>query len=168
VTGDTPGLEVWDRYVQKWFQIERTYERPASSILVGRELERLSNARYRSGGHLVRSYPDESDESEKPDKSSKPLRSYRFSIVFVLRSHSPVPVDTDALTTSITGKYEHPLRNIVAGELFRTIQSAHFNINTQIQEREEQRQRLAGMKKQQDPSVDPSVPSETQMETATG
>jgi hypothetical protein len=52
------------------------------------------------------------------------------------------------LTTSITGKFEHPLRDITAQEMFKNIQSAHFNINTHIQEREEQRQRLAEKKKQ--------------------
>lgn len=155
VTGDTPGLEVWDRYVQKWFQIERTYERPASSILVGRELERLSNGRYRAGGHLVCSYPDPplAPESEASSESTKPPRNYRFSIVFVLRAHLPIPVDTDALTTPITGKFEHPLRGITAQELFRNIQSAHFNINTQIQEREEQRRRLAEKKNLQGASA---------------
>ncbi|KAG0646643.1 hypothetical protein D0Z07_7461 [Hyphodiscus hymeniophilus] len=146
VNGDTPGLEVWDRNVQKYYQLERTYARPAGSLLVGRQLERLSNGRYVSGGHLVRSYPEEI--TSDPTKPPKPSRPYRFSIVFVLRAHSPIPVDTDNLTTSITGPYKNPLRDITANELFSSIQSAHFNINTHIEEREVQRQRLAEQKRQ--------------------
>jgi hypothetical protein len=150
VNGDTPGLEVWDRHVQQYFQIERTYERPAGSLLVGRQLERLSNGRYRSGGHLVRSYPDSIPPPDAPISMEPivPPRTYRFSIVFVLRAHSPIPVDTDNLTTSITGRFKRPLKDITAQELFRSIQSAHFNINTHIPEREEQRRRLAEQKKQ--------------------
>ena len=145
VHGDTPGLEVWDRDVHKYYQLERNYQQPAGSLLVGRQLERLSNGRYHSGGHLVRSYPDEPLLNSSEPR--KPARTYRFSIVFVLRAHSPVPVDTDKLTTPITGQFCNPLKNIIAQELFRSIQNAHFNINTHIEEREEQRQRLAEQKK---------------------
>ncbi|TVY22356.1 hypothetical protein LHYA1_G008648 [Lachnellula hyalina] len=60
VIGDKPGLEVWDRHAQSWFPIEKSFESPAGSILAGRQLERLTNSRYRSGGHLVRSYPSSS------------------------------------------------------------------------------------------------------------
>jgi hypothetical protein len=163
VNGDTPGLEVWDRHVQNYFQIERTYERPAGSLLVGRQLERLSNRRYRAGGHQVRSYPDPPLPTGSEPVTEKPGRGYRFSIVFVLRAHSPIEVDTDTLTTPITGKFQHPLKDIKAQELFKDIQSAHFNINTQIQERDEQRRRLAEKKKQ---SASPPPP-ENQSEKVT-
>jgi hypothetical protein len=146
VNGDTPGLEVWDRNVQKYYELERTYTQAAGSLLVGRQLERLSNGRYVSGGHLVRSYPE--DIASDPTEPPKPPRTYRFSIVFVLRAHSPVPVDTNNLTTPITGPFQKPLRDITANELFSSIQSAHFNINTQVEEREVQRRRLAEQKKQ--------------------
>jgi hypothetical protein len=86
----------------------------------------------------------------------KTCRSFRFSIVFVLRAHSPVQIDTDKLTTPITGTFQHPLTGITAGELFGSIQGAHFNINTQIQERDEQRRRLAEKKQ----NAAPSVPTE--------
>lgn len=160
MNGDTPGLEVWDWHVQKYFQIERTYERPAGSLLVGRQLERLSNGRYRSGGHLVRSYPDPPLPPDAEHPTENPARGYRFSIVFVLRAHSPIPIDTDNLTTPITGKFRHPLKDITAHELFRGIQNAHFNINTHIQERDEQRRRLTEQKKQSASPAPPELQSE--------
>ncbi|KAG9237570.1 hypothetical protein BJ875DRAFT_453487 [Amylocarpus encephaloides] len=141
VVGDTPGLECWERYAKLWFPIEKTFESPAASVMVGRQLERLSNMRYRSGGHLVRSYPEETARSSSSDPSGPPR--YRYSIVFVLRAHSPVPVNTDELTTSITGPFQTPLNGMTAGELFQEIHSAHFNINTNVEERNKQRENLA-------------------------
>lgn len=123
--------------MQRWFQIEKSYERPAGSLLVGKQLERLSNERYISGGHLVRSYPDLPQQPE-----TSPGRNYRYSIVFVLRAHSPVMVNTDTLTTPITGAFHDPIRDVEARELFREIQKAHFNINTGKEEREQQRLKL--------------------------
>jgi hypothetical protein len=46
------------------------------------------------------------------------------------------------LTTPITGQFQSPLRNIEAHELFTEIKKAHININTGIEERNEQRQKL--------------------------
>jgi hypothetical protein len=37
-------------------------------------------------------------------------------------------------------------RGITAGELFKNIQAAHFNINTGMQERDEQKRKLAEKK----------------------
>lgn len=136
VIGDTPGLEVWDKHTQRWFQIEKSYEKPSGSLLVGRQLERLSNGKYMAGGHRVRSYPD------LPQQTNTSEKNYRYSIVFVLRAHSPVVVNTDALTTPITGKFQSPIRDIEARQLFKDIQRAHFNINTNHEEREQQRLRL--------------------------
>lgn len=109
---------------------------------MGRQLERLSNRRYRSGGHLVRSYP----ESGVEITPSVPARRYRYSIVFVLRAHYPVPVDTSLLTTPITGNFRDPIQGITAYEFFKGIQRAHFNINTNIDERSKQRENLANTK----------------------
>ena len=50
--------------------------------------------------------------SKYPASSQK---QYRYSIVFVLRAHSPVIVNTDELTTPITGVFERPMRGIRAG-----------------------------------------------------
>jgi len=132
VIGDQPGLEVWDLNIHKWFQIERSYEKPAASLLVGRELEMLSNGRYVPGGHLVRSYPT----------STEPSQKYRYSIVFALRAHAPVSVDTDRLTTSITGEFRNPIKGIAAEEVFSVIYKSCFNVNTNIEERREQKERL--------------------------
>jgi isopenicillin N synthase-like dioxygenase len=53
VVGDVPGLEVWDG--QGWFDVEREVERSGkrgASLLVGRQLERMSNGRYGAGFRL--------------------------------------------------------------------------------------------------------------------
>jgi hypothetical protein len=137
VIGDTPGLEVWDRR-GFFFPIERWYQSPAASLLAGRQLERLTNGRYVSGGHLVRSYPDQ----PKSNDYLPPESRYRYSLVFVLRAHYPVPVDTNKLENEITGRFQNPLIGTTAGELFSNIKGAHFNINTGIEEREAQRESL--------------------------
>jgi hypothetical protein len=58
-------------------------------------------------------------------------------------------VNTDKLTTAITGGFKKPLRNIVAGDLFRDIRNSHYNINTTIEQRNEQRRKLAEKKQQE-------------------
>ncbi|KAF2809244.1 uncharacterized protein BDZ99DRAFT_509496 [Mytilinidion resinicola] len=145
VIGDTPGLEVWDIHTQCFFPVEKTYDRPAASLLVGRQLERLSNYRYRAGGHQVKAYGrTEAQASTSP--SRQPLPNYRYSIVFVLRAHESVIVDTDMLTTQITGKFEKPIKEVTAGRFYEQIRNAHFNININVEEREEQRKRVAAKK----------------------
>ncbi|KAF2489576.1 hypothetical protein BU16DRAFT_531112 [Lophium mytilinum] len=145
VIGDTPGLEVWDIPTQCFFPIEKTYENPAGSLLVGRQLERLSNYRYRAGGHQVKAYGrTEARPSTSPSRQPQP--NYRYSIVFVLRAHEPVIVDTDTLTTQITGKFEKPIRGVTAGRFYEQIRNAHFNININVEEREEQRKKVAAKK----------------------
>jgi len=125
-----------------WFPIERSFSTPAASVLVGRQIERLTNSRYRAGGHLVRSYPDTGRQEEAEGK----VHRYRYSAVFVLRAHYPLSVNTDELTTPITGPFSNPLVGITAEELFRGIQRSHFNINTGLEERNKQRQNLAAKK----------------------
>ncbi len=122
---------------------ERTYRSPV--LLAGRQLECLTNNRYRSGGHLVRSYPDRLHDPT--GEASIPRAPYRYSIVFVLRAHSPILVNTDALTTKVTCKFSRPLNGITAGELLRNIQADHFNINAGMEERNEQKRKLAEKKK---------------------
>lgn len=134
VIGDTPGLETWNKYTRSFFPIERGYSEPAASILVGRQLQRFSNNRYVPGGHLVRSYPEYKD------------RKYRFSIVFVLRAHWPVVIDTDKMTSRITGPHAKPIKGETAQELFSQIRNAHYNINTGHKERDEQKQKLRDAK----------------------
>jgi hypothetical protein len=174
VMSDTPGLEVCDPHGRRWFPLyvclqdthpleipskrkhvtspsivltrvsyrERTYRSPV--LLAGRQLECLSNNRYRSGGHLVRSYP--AQLLDHSGEAPTPRAPYRYSIVFVLRAHSPIPINTDTLTTTVTGKFLRPLKGITAGELFRNIQAGHFNINAGMEERDEQKRKLAERK----------------------
>jgi isopenicillin N synthase-like dioxygenase len=134
VIGETPGLETWNKYTQSFFPIERSYSGPAASVLVGRQLQRFSNNRYVPGGHLVRSYPDYKD------------RKYRFSIVFVLRAHWPVVIDTDKMTSRITGSHAKPIKGETALAFFSQIRKAHYNINSGLKERDKQKQKLIDAK----------------------
>ncbi|KAN0108386.1 Clavaminate synthase-like protein [Hyaloscypha variabilis] len=143
VMSDTPGLEVYDPHSQRWFPLERTYRSPV--LLAGRQLERLTNSRYRSGGHLVRSYPDPAANQTRENCGQE--ASYRYSVVFVLRAHGPILVNTDELTTPLTGIFSKPMKGIRAGALLKNIQADHFNINAGIEERDEQRRKLAEKKK---------------------
>ncbi|KAF2188810.1 hypothetical protein K469DRAFT_564671 [Zopfia rhizophila CBS 207.26] len=140
VIGDTPGLEVWNGY--SWLPIEQTYTTPSATLLAGHQLERLSNYRYPAGGHRVVSYGS-------PDSSSafSSTPNYRFSIVFVLRAHERVMVNTDALTTNVTGPFQKSIKGITAGKMFEQIRNAHFNINTGLEEREEQKRKIAEKEK---------------------
>ncbi|KAJ8114263.1 hypothetical protein OPT61_g3816 [Boeremia exigua] len=134
VVGDVPGLEVWDG--ANWFEVEKEVERSGmngATLLVGRQLETLSNGRYPAGGHRVVSYGD-------PKGGKEGEKRYRYSIVFVLRAYGPVVVNSDDFETDITGKWPKPMQGVTAGELYANIRSTHFNINIGIEEREKQRQ----------------------------
>lgn len=135
MVGLTPGLEVWDGSSKRWLALEQTYTAPSATILVGRQLELLSNGRYKSGKHRVVSYPHQTT-------SSTPASNFRYSMVFVLRAHWPVTIDTDTLETPITGPFDKPMKGITGKELYMEIEKAHFNVNTTVQEREEQKRRL--------------------------
>jgi hypothetical protein len=146
VVGNVPGLEVWDGH--GWFDVEREVERSSmrgASLLVGRQLEKLSNGRYNAGGHRVVSYgapkPDAQQSSSEPQE-----KRYRFSIVFVLRAHGPVIIDSDALETRVTGKWKEPMKGVTAGKLYEEIRGRHFNINIGVEEREKQRRKILGEK----------------------
>ena len=126
VVGDVPGLEVWDG--AGWFAVEKEVRKSGAkgaSLLVGRQLERLSNGRYPAGGHRVVAYGEE---------------GYRFSIVFVLRAHNPVLIESDDLETGVTGKWAEPVHGKRAGDLYAEIRSSHFNINAAMEERARQRE----------------------------
>ncbi|KAF1921512.1 hypothetical protein BDU57DRAFT_510362 [Ampelomyces quisqualis] len=150
VVGNVPGLEVWDGH--GWFDIEREVDRAqrrGASLLVGRQLERLSNARYAAGGHQVVSYgdPNSLPTGQLLSHGGKQHeKRYRFSIVFVLRAHEPVIIDSDKLETGITGKWEEEMKGVTAGKFYETIRGQHFNINIGIRERELQRRNIARKK----------------------
>lgn len=154
VVGNVPGLEVWDRF--SWFACEKEVEsagRKGATLLAGRQLERLSNGRYPAGGHRVVSYGTPVPRNEA-GVSATPLpaaaeggeKQYRFSIVFVLRAHEPVIIDSEAFETDITGKWAVPMRGITAGDFYKEIRGRHFNINIDQSEREKQRRKVRQVK----------------------
>jgi isopenicillin N synthase-like dioxygenase len=138
VVGNVPGLEVWDGHA--WFDVEREMQRAemqGASLLVGRQLERLSNGRYSAGGHRVVSYG-----AAKPAETQDAEKRYRFSIVFVLRAHEPVVINSDELETEVTGKWDEPLKGTTAGKMYDEIRGRHYNINIGVEEREKQRRNV--------------------------
>ncbi|KAB8295130.1 hypothetical protein EYC80_007061 [Monilinia laxa] len=123
---DVPGLEVLNKHTRTSFPIERSYGgKDAGTVLVGRELEFLSNGRYHAGGHLVRMYPEvmmrnEPDEEENGNKQHlAAVKHYRYSIVFVLRGYEDLAIDTDELRTPITGQWKKPMRGLKMKDLYR-------------------------------------------------
>ncbi|KAH7067488.1 hypothetical protein BKA63DRAFT_522247 [Paraphoma chrysanthemicola] len=141
VVGNVPGLEVWDGH--GWFEVEREVAAAGmkgASLLVGRQLERLSNNRYGAGGHQVVSYGLPTGDSDK--RAALPegdVGRYRFSIVFVLRADEPVIVDSEELETEVTGKWEEGIKGVTAGQMYEGIRRKHYNINIDVAEREKQR-----------------------------
>ena len=155
VVGNVPGLEVWDG--RNWFEVEREVEKAGqkgASMLVGRQLERLSNGRYPAGGHRVVSYGSpkagrkvcsSATTDSTPTELGSPSvdeKKYRFSIVFVLRAHEPTIINSEKLETAVTGKWVDPIQGITAGKFYEEIKGRHFNINIEISEREKQRQKV--------------------------
>ncbi|KAH7384162.1 hypothetical protein DE146DRAFT_668005 [Phaeosphaeria sp. MPI-PUGE-AT-0046c] len=164
VVGNVPGLEVWDGH--DWFDVEREVQRAGmkgASMLVGRQLELMSNGRYGAGGHRVVSYgvpklqttteksaSEASGKQMEGSKGTEQEERYRYSIVFVLRTHDPIMVDSEKLETSITGKWETPMKDITAGKMYEEIRGKHFNINIGIEEREKQRDLVKKREKEMD------------------
>ncbi|KAL6709165.1 hypothetical protein ACN47E_001981 [Coniothyrium glycines] len=156
VVGNVPGLEVWDGFT--WFACEKEVEnagKKGASLLAGRQLERFSNGRYPAGGHRVVSYglpnPLQSP-TRTPPASMTVEKNYRFSIVFVLRAHEPIIINSDDLETKITGKWMEPLRGVTAGLNYEEIRGKHYNINIGMKERERQRQKIKTVKSRNLPS----------------
>ncbi|KAF2997088.1 hypothetical protein E8E13_003178 [Curvularia kusanoi] len=140
VVGDTPGLETWDGV--QWFPVEKEVERSGlkgASLLVGRQLERFTNGRYPAGGHRVVAYGDGAFGGRQDKEGAE---KYRFSIVFVLRAHESVVIESDDLETEVTGRWKEPVHGVTAGELYAKLRSSHFNINAAVEERRKQRQDL--------------------------
>jgi hypothetical protein len=50
------------------------------------------------------------------------------------------------MTSRITGPHAKPIKGVTARELFAQIRSAHYNINTGLKERDEQKQKLRDVK----------------------
>jgi hypothetical protein len=150
VVGDVPGLEVWDG--ANWFEVEKVVEnsgRKGATMLAGRQLERLSNGTYPAGGHRVVAYGSpEPPSSPAISTSDTPTdeKRYRFSIVFVLRAHEPVIINSDSFETEVTGKWREPMNGITAGRFYEKIRGQHFNINIDMDEREKQRNKLNNVK----------------------
>lgn len=143
VVGDVPGLEVWGG--EGWCEVERGYEGRQVTYTVGRELERLSNGRYPAGGHRVVSYgvgKGGGGGGKESGGEKKEEKNYRHSIVFVLRAHEPVLVESDELETEITGRWGERVSGVTAGEMYEEIRGRHFNINIGHEERERQRRNV--------------------------
>jgi hypothetical protein len=87
---------------------------------------------------------------QKVSGFGKPKETHRYSMVFVLRADSEVKVDYQALRTPMTGEFLNRAGNLrentTAGKVFEEINKAHFNINTNLQERATQKQRLTEKK----------------------
>lgn len=135
VVGDVPGLEVWEW--DRWNAVERGYTGCQATYTVGRQLERLSNGRYPAGGHRVVAYG-----APEPPPGEETRKRYRHSIVFVLRAHEPVLVNSAELETPITGKWVEPMSGVTAGEMYADIRSRHYNINIGHEDREKQRRNV--------------------------
>lgn len=94
----------------------------------------------------MRSYGVSPSPSPPSQPSSQKGPKYRYSIVFVLRAHDQVTINTDNLTTSITSDFQTPIKGITAGQMFEQIKSSHFNINTNVEERDKQKKNIAEIK----------------------
>jgi hypothetical protein len=154
VVGDVPGLEVWNG--KEFVDVERRYvgeKRTCGTLLAGRQLERLANWRVPAGGHRVVSYGATMSPHFDPDSDQdSTVRSsldamalvprHRFSIVFVLRAHHPVIVNSDALTTPITGEWEKPIKDMDVQTWYNEIRAAHWNVNTKRDVREGQKAKV--------------------------
>jgi isopenicillin N synthase-like dioxygenase len=147
VAGNSPGLEVWNGLRQSFWPIEKSYKdlSTAGTVLVGRQLQGLSNGRYAPGAHLVRSYPK--PKSFLRRSSSQVGKKFRYSIVFVLRAHESVRIDVSSLTSPIIGANTTLKNGTTAGQWFNSIRTSHYNINTGIKNREQQKQQMLAKQK---------------------
>ena len=172
VIGDTPGLEVLDhnliltddngeQHSPNWHPIEQSFERGMATLMSGKQLQHLTHDRYTPGGHRVMSYgkntpliPANLDDLY-PSRSRRLLNrlsfsrpkvpvkeKYRYSIVFVLRAHGDVPVDYDLLETPELKFKDEDKEAKTAGQLFKRIKKAHYNVNIGHAQREEQKRLL--------------------------
>lgn len=161
VIGDKPGLEALDKTSNHFIPLETGFNPGMCTIMAGRQLEHFSNHIYEAAAHRVVSYgPKQPKLGATPSKAKELLGSllgrfdrfrkpkYRYSIVFILRADKAVTIDYESLSSPVTGdvtsKADGPR---TAGELFEKIRKAHFNVNTQVQVRERQKEQLKSVPK---------------------
>jgi hypothetical protein len=103
-------------------------------------------------------------------KESKEGNPYRYSIVFVLRADSDVPMNYASLSSKVCGDVTYrdtdPSTPKTAGELFDRIRKAHFNVNTYVDEREKQKQELAQKKDKHTQAADHTLANQHPLITA--
>jgi isopenicillin N synthase-like dioxygenase len=151
VLGNIPGLEVWGG--DRWFEIEKEIKRSGKKeaiMLVGRDLQRLSNGRYPAGLHRVVSYGVQEPSfagTESPSMVS-PLElissgnnCHRLSIVFSLRAHGPTIINSDELETLVTGAWPQRTNGVTAADWFKDDCAKYYDINSPPEEREEARKK---------------------------
>lgn len=124
VVESIPGLEIWNGH--RWDPVERKRQScgvRTAAILLGRQLQRLSNGRYPASWHRSVSYGrhqsrrhNGTDEDLSEGRKQVPRRRVitpteykrRLSITFSLRAHAKI-VDPFELETNVTGVWEDPL-----------------------------------------------------------
>lgn len=144
VYSDGPGLEVWDLHRQTFRSTEDTLgtlgeagaaatdvgAKHHATVFAGRQLERLSNQRYPTGGRRRRvSPPTQIHPSTSFSRSHPSLgqSAFRYSVALEMHAHMPVPVDTGKLTTHITGPFRFAMRGGSTGVMNRQIKAAKFD-----------------------------------------
>lgn len=159
--GDKPGLEALDKTSNHFIPLETSFKPGMCTIMAGRQLEHFSNHIYEAAAHRVVSYgPRQPKLGTTPSMAKELVASllcqfkhfqrpkYRYSIVFILRADESITIDYEALSSPVTGdialKADGPK---TAGELFEKIRKAHFNVNTQVQDRERQKEQLKAVPK---------------------
>jgi hypothetical protein len=170
VIGDKPGLEVWNKKPvnNNYIPIETGYTTGMCTLMAGRQLEHFSNKIYEAAPHRVVSYgpnqPMIGGTHTPPSKTKKILDkfrrkpkeqppAYRYSIVFVLRADSDVRLNYSLLSGSVCGDVTWRAGEgapETAGELFERIRKAHFNVNTHVDKREKQKQKLTEIQKHEE------------------
>jgi isopenicillin N synthase-like dioxygenase len=151
VATDSPGLEVWSPMIRSFYPIEQSYDDLSStgSLLVGRQLQRFSNGRYLPGGHRVMSYP----KAEAKSRGAVAEKKYRFSVVFVLRAHYDEIIHIKSLSSPITGENQMVKDGESAKQFFTDLRSSHYNINTNLKDREKQKSHI---RQKRDPETPPA------------
>ena len=137
----------------RWFEIEKEIKRSGKKeaiMLVGRDLQRLSNGRYPAGLHRVVSYGVQEPSfagTESPSMVS-PLElissgnnCHRLSIVFSLRAHGPTIINSDELETLVTGAWPQRTNGVTAADWFKDDCAKYYDINSPPEEREEARKK---------------------------
>ncbi|TID17992.1 hypothetical protein E2P81_ATG10961 [Venturia nashicola] len=161
VIGDKPGLEALDKASSCFLPVEASFKPGMCTIMAGRQLEYFSNHIYEAAAHRVVSYgPRQPKLGVHPSIGKEVLKTllsrfnrvqkpkYRYSLVFILRTDKSVTIDYGTLSSPVAGdmtlKADGPR---TAGELLEKIRKAHFNVNTQVRDREAQKEKLKAVPK---------------------